>query len=150
MLSGGLVRMRWQGRIIVWAITSWGLCIAAFGAVLVAVGPTTPDGVVWAAVAAAVLALALAGASDAISSVFRQSILQTATPDHLRGRLQGVFIVVVAGGPRLGELVLGGEASWIGEGWAAVVGGLACVAVLWVVVATQRRFWRYDALHPEP
>lgn len=150
VLSGGLVRMRWQGRIIVWAITSWGLCIAAFGAVLVAVGPTTPDGVVWAAVAAAVVALALAGASDAISSVFRQSILQTATPDHLRGRLQGVFIVVVAGGPRLGELVLGGEASWIGEGWAAVVGGLACVAVLWVVVATQRRFWRYDALHPEP
>lgn len=150
VLSGGVVRMRWQGRIIVWAITSWGLCIAAFGAVLVAVGPTTPGSVVWVAVAAAVLALALAGASDAISSVFRQSILQTATPDHLRGRLQGVFIVVVAGGPRLGELVLGGEASWIGEGWAAVVGGLACVAVLWVVVATQRRFWRYDALHPEP
>jgi MFS family permease len=150
VFSGGLVRVRWQGQIIVWAITSWGLCIAAFGAVLVAVGPSTPDAVLWAAAGVAVLALALAGASDAISSVFRQSILQTATPDHLRGRLQGVFIVVVAGGPRLGEMVLGAESSWFGEGWAAVAGGLACVVVLWAVVRAQPRFWRYDARHPQP
>ena len=46
--------------------------------------------------------LACAGAADSVSSVFRNTILQSATPDHLRGRLQGVFIVVVAGGPRLG------------------------------------------------
>ncbi|MGF0115103.1 MFS transporter [Promicromonospora sp. Marseille-Q5078] len=150
VFSGALVRVRWQGRIIVWAITSWGVCVAAFGAVLVAVGPGAPDGVLWGAVVLAGVALLLAGGSDAISSVFRQSILQTATPDHMRGRLQGVFIVVVAGGPRLGEMVLGTEATWFGEGWAAVVGGLACVAVLWIVVRLQPRFWRYDARHPEP
>lgn len=150
VFSGALVRVRWQGRIIVWAITSWGVCVAAFGAVLVAVGPGAPDGVLWGAVVLAGVALLLAGGSDAISSVFRQSILQTATPDHMRGRLQGVFIVVVAGGPRLGEMVLGTEATWFGEGWAAVVGGLACVAVLWLVVRLQPRFWRYDARHPEP
>ena len=57
--------------------------------------------------------LVIAGGSDAISSVFRQTILQTATPDDMRGRLQGVFIVVVAGGPRLGEAMLGGAG---GEG----------------------------------
>ena len=51
--------------------------------------------------------MAAAGASDSVSAVFRQTILQAATPDHLRGRLQGVFVVVVAGGPRLGELVGG-------------------------------------------
>lgn len=150
VFSGGLVRVRWQGRIIVWAITSWGLSVAAFGAVLVAVGPGAPDVVLWGALVVAGLALLAAGASDAISSVFRQTILQTATPDHLRGRLQGVFIVVVAGGPRLGEMVLGAEATWFGEGWAAVAGGLACVAVLWAVVRFQPRFWRYDARHPEP
>ena len=88
--------------------------------------------------------------ADAISSVFRQTILQSATPDHMRGRLQGVFIVVVAGGPRLGDLVLGAESSWLGEGWAAVVGGLSCMLVLVLVVGLQRRFLRYDALAPTP
>ncbi|GAB4085661.1 MFS transporter [Myceligenerans cantabricum] len=150
LLSGGLTRRRRQGRIIVWAITSWGLSIAAFGAVLLLAGETRPDGVLPLALLAGGLTLAAAGASDAISSVFRQTILQTATPDHMRGRLQGVFIVVVAGGPRLGEMVLGTEATWWGEGWAAVVGGLACLVVLWAVVWRQPRFWQYDARHPEP
>ena len=90
---------------------------------LVVAGQSHPDQVLWLALAIAVLMLVIAGASDAISSVFRQTILQTATPDDMRGRLQGVFIVVVAGGPRLGEALLGGAASKIGEGWAAVIGG---------------------------
>ncbi|MFI6424824.1 MFS transporter [Promicromonospora sp. NPDC050880] len=150
VFSGGLTRMRKQGQVIVWAITAWGLSIAAFGLVLVLVGRDSPDGaIVWAVVAAGI-ALAFAGGSDSISSVFRQSILQTATPDHMRGRLQGVFIVVVAGGPRLGEMVLGAEATWFGEGWAAVVGGLTCVVLLWLIVRLTPRFWRYDARHPEP
>ncbi|MGW2093442.1 MFS transporter [Promicromonospora sukumoe] len=150
VFSGGLTRLRKQGQIIVWAITAWGLSIAAFGLVLVLVGRGSPDGtIVWAVVAAGI-ALAFAGGSDSISSVFRQSILQTATPDHMRGRLQGVFIVVVAGGPRLGEMVLGAEATWFGEGWAAVAGGLTCVVLLWVIVRLTPRFWRYDARHPEP
>ncbi|MFE7505607.1 MFS transporter [Promicromonospora sp. NPDC057488] len=150
VFSGGLTRMRRQGQIIVWAITAWGLSIAAFGLVLVLVGRGSPDGAIMWAVVAAGIALAFAGGSDSISSVFRQSILQTATPDHMRGRLQGVFIVVVAGGPRLGEMVLGAEATWFGEGWAAVAGGLTCVVLLWVIVRLTPRFWRYDARHPEP
>ena len=150
VFSGGLTRMRKQGQIIVWAITAWGLSIAAFGLVLVLVGRGSPDGAIMWAVVAAGIALAFAGGSDSISSVFRQSILQTATPDHMRGRLQGVFIVVVAGGPRLGEMVLGAEATWFGEGWAAVAGGLTCVVLLWVIVRLTPRFWRYDARHPEP
>lgn len=150
VFSGGLTRMRKQGQVIIWSITAWGLSIAAFGLVLVLVGRGSPDGaIVWAVVAAGI-ALAFAGGSDSVSSVFRQSILQTATPDHMRGRLQGVFIVVVAGGPRLGEMVLGAEAAWFGEGWAAVVGGLTCVVLLWLIVRLTPRFWRYDARHPEP
>jgi hypothetical protein len=150
VFSGGLTRIRKQGQVIIWAITAWAVSIAAFGLVLVLVGRGSPDGpIVWAVVAAGV-ALALAGGSDSVSSVFRQSILQTATPDHMRGRLQGVFIVVVAGGPRLGEMVLGAEATWFGEGWAAVVGGLTCLVLLWLIVRLTPRFWRYDARHPEP
>jgi MFS family permease len=150
LFSGGLARVRWQGRIIVLAITAWGLAIAAFGAVLVVAGRGQPDDVLWLALVLAVVSLAAAGAADAVSAVFRQTILQTATPDDMRGRLQGVFVVVVAGGPRLGELLLGAVSTHLGEGGAALVGGLACVVVLWLLVRWQRAFWRYDALDPQP
>ena len=73
--------------------------------------------------------------------MFRQTILQSATPDQMRGRLQGVFIVVVAGGPRLGDLVLGAESHWFGEDWAALVGGLTCVVLLLVVVPSSAGSW---------
>ncbi|MFF2620392.1 MFS transporter [Oerskovia jenensis] len=150
VFSGALSRVRWQGLVIAWAITAWGLSIAAFGAVLLLVGSTNPPQMLVGGLVAACVALALAGASDAVSAVFRQTILQTATPDDMRGRLQGVFIVVVAGGPRLGEVVLGAQASWFGEAWAAVAGGLACIVVVWLILRAQPRFLKYDALHPEP
>ncbi len=145
LLSGGLARVRWQGRVITWAITGWGASVVAFGLVLVVVGRDRPGHVLWGALAIACLTLVAAGASDEVSAIFRQTILQTATPDDMRGRLQGVFIVVVAGGPRLGDLVIGSMSSAVGEGWAVVIGGLLCVAALWVLVRTQRTFWRYDA-----
>jgi hypothetical protein len=150
LFSGGLVTIRWQGRVIAGAIACFGLSVAGFGLVLVLAGPTMPSGVLVGALVGASVFLALAGASDAVSSVFRQTILQSATPDNMRGRLQGVFIVVVAGGPRLGDLVLGAEATWLGEDWAAVVGGLSCTLLLVAVLARQRRFLSYDARHPAP
>ncbi|HEY0186793.1 MAG TPA: MFS transporter [Cellulomonas sp.] len=150
VFSGGLSRVRWQGKIIVVAILVWGLSIAAFGLVLVAAGRAHPDHVLWLSLALGAVTLAAAGAADAVSAVFRQTILQTATPDDMRGRLQGVFVVVVAGGPRLGELLLGAVSTQVGEGGAALIGGLACVAILLVLVRAQRGFWRYDAAHPQP
>ncbi|WP_146844067.1 MFS transporter [Cellulomonas composti] len=150
LFSGGLARVRWQGRVISWAITGWGLSIVAFGLVLVLVGRDKPEQVLWGALAIACCTLVAAGASDEVSAIFRQTILQTATPDAMRGRLQGVFIVVVAGGPRLGDLFIGTMSSWVGEAWAVVIGGLLCVTVLWVLVRTQRTFWRYDGHRPTP
>ena len=94
--------------------------------------------------------MGVAGAADSVSSVFRTTILQSAAPDRMRGRLQGVFIVVVAGGPRLGELAGGGVAERLGEGWTAVGGGLACVAAVVVLALVQPGFVRYDARHPTP
>jgi ENTS family enterobactin (siderophore) exporter len=66
----------------------------------------------------------------------------------MRGRLQGVFIVVVAGGPRLADLVLGSVAELSGEAIAAVVGGLTCVLVVIGLGFLQPRFRRYDAREP--
>lgn len=150
LFSGGLVGMRRQGRVIVGAIFGFGLSVLGFGIVLVVVGPTSPDDMIIGALLVALVFLAMAGASDAVSSVFRQTILQSATPDHMRGRLQGVFIVVVAGGPRLGELVLGAEASLLNEGWAAVIGGVSCAVLVVLVTVLQRKFLSYDARHPVP
>jgi len=150
LLSGGLVRVRHQGRVIVGSIVVFGLAVAAFGGVLLGVGRTSPAHVLVPGLLAAFVFLALAGGADAVSSVFRQTILQAATPDAMRGRLQGVFIVVVAGGPRLGDLVLGTASDQVGEAWAALGGGLLSVAVLVAVVALQRRFWDYDAHDPQP
>lgn len=150
LFSGGLTRVNRQGVVIMWAIIAWGLSVAGFGMVLVLAGRSHPDEILVIALVAALAMLVLCGASDAISSVFRQTILQSATPDDMRGRLQGVFIVVVAGGPRLGDLVLGAQSSWWGEGWAAVVGGLTCVVVLLALLRWQPRLLSYDARHPEP
>lgn len=150
LFSGGLVKVRWQGRVIAAAIACFGLAVAGFGFVLTAVGATSPQRVLVGALVGASVFLALAGASDAVSAVFRQTILQSATPDNMRGRLQGVFLVVVAGGPRLGDLALGTGATWLGEDWAAVIGGLACTVLVILVVARQRRFLAYDARHPVP
>lgn len=100
----------------------------------------------WAAAGCMVLA----GAADSISAIFRSTILQAATPDALRGRLQGVFIVVVAGGPRLGDLALGTLGSAAGEATAAVLGGVACAIGVVMFSLAQRGFLRYDAEHPVP
>ncbi|MCW2811376.1 MAG: transporter [Friedmanniella sp.] len=148
VFSGGLVGMRRQGRVITLSIVAFGLAVSGFGLVLVSAGAHSPTRVLVVGLAAAMAFLAVAGGADSISAVFRQTILQSATPDHMRGRLQGVFIVVVAGGPRLGDLVLGTGSSWVGEAWTAVAGGLVCVVLVSLVVATQRRFLAYDARHP--
>lgn len=146
-LSGRLGSVRLQGRAIMISIIGWGVGIVGLGVALLAAGGW------WSresALIAALVAMVVAGASDAVSAVFRQTILQSAAPDRMRGRLQGVFIVVVAGGPRVGEILGGGVAHQIGEGWTAVVGGLACVAAIGVLSVRHRSFLAYDARHPTP
>jgi len=145
--SGALGEVRRQGLAILVSVAGWGLGIVGLGAALLgADGVLTRQHALWAALAA----MAFAGAADSVSAVFRTTILQSATPDRMRGRLQGVFVVVVAGGPRLGELAGGGLAQRIGEGHMAVLGGIACVAAMAVLALWQRGFVRYDALRPTP
>ncbi len=148
LLSGPLGRVRRQGLAVLVSVVGWGLAISAFGLVVaVSNGPAAGGGANWM-LAPAVACLALAGAADTVSGVFRTTILQAATPDAMRGRLQGVFIVVVAGGPRLGDLILGATAELTREGVAAVAGGLACVVTVVVLGLLQPGFARYDAREP--
>ncbi|MCC9195722.1 MFS transporter [Arthrobacter sp. zg-Y820] len=149
LFSGPLGAVRRQGLAVLWSVAAWGLSVSAFGAVVVMAGRNEGDDPSAWLIPAAV-AMGCAGIADSVSGVFRSTILQSATPDAMRGRLQGVFVVVVAGGPRLGDLVAGVDASFLGEGWAAVIGGLVCVVLVGVLARRQPRFARYDARHPEP
>ncbi|WP_341393303.1 MFS transporter [Arthrobacter sp. G119Y2] len=149
LFSGPLGAVRRQGLAVLWSVVAWGLSVSAFGAVVVMAGRNGGDDPSAWLIPAAV-AMGCAGIADSVSGVFRSTILQSATPDAMRGRLQGVFVVVVAGGPRLGDLVAGVDASFLGEGWVAVIGGLVCVALVGVLARWQPQFARYDARHPEP
>ena len=81
-----------------------------------------------AVAASALVLLAAAGCADVISAVFRSTIIQLAVPDALRGRLAGLQIAVVTGGPRLGDLEAGAVAAGFGDAVSVVSGGLACIA----------------------
>ena len=150
VLSGPLGHVRRQGRAVLISVAGWGIAITGFGLIVASSPGPGPDGGAHWTLWPAVGLLMLAGAADAMSAVFRMTILQAATPDALRGRLQGVFIVVVAGGPRLGDVLLGTVAELSGEAVAAIVGGLVCVVTVLGLAAAQPRFAAYDAREPVP
>ncbi len=116
LASGWIGRVRRQGVALIGAVVVWGTAVALAGLAHS----------LWLAV----LLLAFGGAADLVSAVYRQTILQTYAPDQLRGRLQGVFTVVVAGGPRLGDLRAGFTAGGVGVTASWVGGGIACVVLV--------------------
>ena len=156
LLSGPLGRVRRQGRAVTWAIAAYGAFTALFGLVLLITGVVLPAlpgadrNTVWPALLLAGTALAGAGAADNVSAVFRTTILQAAAPDEVRGRMQGLFYVVVAGGPRVGDLLAGALATVIALWAPALLGGLVILALMLVFLRVFSGFQRYDALHPTP
>jgi hypothetical protein len=93
----------------------------------------------------AALLFAVAGAADSISAVCRSTISQTLTPDHMRGRMSSVFMLVVNSGPRLGDVEAGAVASVASPRFSVVSGGLVCVAGLAVIVMAFPQLVGYDA-----
>jgi len=114
LLAGWVGTVRRQGRAVLVAVAVWGLAITAFGLA------------VWLPLA--LVLLAVAGAADVVSAVFRNTILQLTVPDGLRGRLSAIHIAVVTGGPRLGDAASGAGAALAGPRFSVVSGGLACLA----------------------
>jgi MFS family permease len=134
--SGWFGRVQRQGRAVVAAIVVWGAAIAAFG--------LTAN--LWLGL----LALAVAGGADMVSAVFRNTILQASTPDALLGRLQGVLIAVVTGGPLLGDQAMGAVADVVDVRFALIAGGIAVMVGVGLLCLAFPSFLRYDARHPEP
>ncbi|NBH11228.1 MFS transporter [Amycolatopsis sp. SID8362] len=131
LFSGWLTRIHRQGVAVVVSICAWGAAVAGFGLAHS----------LWLAV----VFMALAGAADMVSAVYRMAILQVATTDEMRGRLQGVFTVVVAGGPRIADLTHGWGAAAFGTTAAATGGGLLVIVLVCAAMFVLPAFWRYRA-----
>ena len=157
VLSGPVGRVRYQGRAISVSVMVYGGFVAAFG-ITVAAMQTGWFGSVGAditrvnivALALATLAMLGIGASDNVSMIFRTTMLLVATPDQVRGRLQGIFTVVVTGGPRIGDLYMGVMATLVALWFPPVLGGLVIVAAAGTILRVQRSLRAYDALAPTP
>lgn len=153
LFSGRVVQYRWHGRGIERAVEAYGASILLFGIVLLVgafappAGETTPH---IGLIVAACIALALSGASDNVSSIYRNTMMQAAVPDAMRGRLQGLFIVVVAGGPRIGALYAGTLATLTTLWFPPLLGGILVIALVALLAGRSRRFRSYDAENPEP
>jgi MFS family permease len=153
LLSGRVVQYRWHGRGIERAVEAYGASILAFGGVLllgVLLPPASETSPNIPLIIAACVALALSGAADNVSSIYRNTMMQAAVPDAMRGRLQGVFIIVVAGGPRVGALYAGTLATFTTLWFPPLLGGLIVIALVATLVRRSPRFRDYDAENPEP
>jgi MFS family permease len=131
LVSGWLGRIRRHGVGVTLAVCVWGLAVIGFGLA----------DALWLAV----LFLVLGGAADMVSMIYRSAMLQTAATDEMRGRMQGVFTVVVAGGPRVADIVHGWGAAGAGTAAAASGGGVLVIVAAIVAVVCLPAFWKYRA-----
>jgi MFS family permease len=131
LASGWIGHIRRHGVGVTIAVCAWGAAVAGFGLAHS----------LWLAS----VFMVLAGGADMISMVYRSAILQADATDEMRGRMQGVFTVVVAGGPRIADLVHGWAAAAVGTTVAAAGGGLLVIVLTVVAVGFLPAFWRYRA-----
>ena len=138
VLSGWVSRVERQGLAVIVSILVWGVAMVGFG-VAAMLAPYAP--VLFLTVA--VLMLAVGGAADMASAAFRTSMLQAAADDSVRGRLQGIFIVVVAGGPRVADVLHGATAAVTGAAVAAAGGGVLVIIGTVLAALAVPAFVRY-------
>ncbi len=129
LFSGTFSRSHRHGLMVIAAVMAWGAAITGFGL----------STSLWLAV----VFLAAAGVADMVSMVFRGAILLSAATDEMRGRMQGVFTVVVAGGPRLADVLHGTAGSAFGARTAVVGGGLLVVAAMLLLATATPALRRY-------
>ncbi len=156
LFSGPVARVHRHGVAISRAITVFGGFVAFFGVVTLIMSRSAHvaapgwGGIHWLALILMGLALAGMGASDEVSAIFRQSMIIQAVPDEMRGRLQGVFIVVVTGGPRIGDMYVGMLATALALWSPPLFGGIAIIGLIAIITRSQRSFRNYDAREPTP
>ncbi|MFB6642408.1 MFS transporter [Streptomyces chartreusis] len=131
LTSGWTSRVHRHGRAVVLAAALWGVAIAAAG--------VSPN--VWLVL----LFLALGGAADMVSGVFRGVMWNQTIPDELRGRLAGIELLSYSVGPQLGQTYTGGVAAWKGVRTSVWSGGLLCVGAVGLLALCLPKLMTYDA-----
>lgn len=129
--SGWSRRATRHGVIVYVSVIGWGAALVLFG-----FSSTLWIALIW---------LAVAGAADAVSAIFRTTILQMSAPPEMLGRLSGLELSVVASGPSLGDLEAGALAALTSVRFSIVSGGLACIAGVGVMSLLLPAFHRYKA-----
>ena len=128
IFTGWMDQVRRRGRLVILVVLTWGVVMALFGLVHA----------VWVGL----LCLAIAGAMDVISTVLRNTILQTSISDDYRSRLSAIQMAVVTGGPRLGDLESGVVANFTSTEFSIVSGGVMCVVGVLALIRWRPTFWR--------
>jgi hypothetical protein len=156
IFSGRLGNVRRQGLAVGIGVGVYGATILLLGVVLLvaALSPMVVseslDEVNWVALIAACILLAASGAADSVSMIYRNTMLQASVPDQMRGRLQGLFTVVVTGGPRVGDLYVGVLSVTALLWFPPLLGGVVIMVAAAIIVRVQRTLRAYDALNPQP
>lgn len=145
VFSGWVSRIERHGLAVIGSILVWGFAMAGFG-VAVSLAGRWPT----AMLVVALVLLAVGGAADIASAAFRTSMLQAAADDAMRGRLQGVFVVIVAGGPRIADTAHGAAAAGVGAAAAAAGGGVLVVLGVVAAAVLVPSFVRYRVTQVRP
>lgn len=132
IFTGWMDRVQRRGRLVILVVLTWGVVMALFGLVHL----------LWVGL----LCLAIAGAMDVISTVLRNTILQTSITDEYRSRLSAIQMAVVTGGPRLGDLESGVVANFSSTEFSIVSGGIMCVLGVLALIRWRPTFWRERSL----
>lgn len=148
VFSGWVSRVEAQGRAVIVCVLVWGAAMVGFGLAVGLAG--AGDAARTPMLVLALVMLVVGGAADMASAAFRTSMLQAAADDALRGRLQGVFIVVVAGGPRVADVLHGASAAAVGTAVAAAGGGVLVIIGTVVAALLAPAFVRYRLTRSAP
>jgi MFS family permease len=124
-------RVQRHGFAVMMAATLWGVAIVLFG--------------FCDALVPSLFFLAVAGAADMVSGIFRMTMWNQTIPDALRGRLAGIEMVSYMSGPLLGHAEAGAVAALFGVRASVISGGVLCVIGVLACAALLPRFRRYDA-----
>jgi MFS family permease len=128
-------RIERRGPVLLWAVIAYGGATIGFGL----------SRSFWLTFTC----LALTGAADAVSMVIRGIVRQLETPDRLRGRMTGINMVFITGGPQLGELEAGLLASWVGAPLSVISGGIGCIVAAGCIAAATPQLRRYRTTQAE-
>ncbi|MGA9885743.1 MAG: MFS transporter [Candidatus Acidiferrales bacterium] len=113
---------RKAGRTMLWCVGGFGVFTILFG--------------VSHSLALSMVALALVGSCDMVSVVVRGVLVQLATPDEMRGRVNAVEMIFIGGSNEFGQFESGVTAAWIGSVPAVILGGVGSIVVtlLWAAL----------------